>query len=246
MTVFSYRSTEITAPSFGLIVLQSDERIEADFRAILPPQVELFVSRVPSADQVTSDTLEQMHGHLKTAASLLPPARAFDVVGYGCTSGSAQIGAVRVAEQVQAGTNTQAVTDPASALIAACGALGLRRLALLSPYIEPVSARLRDVLDHNDIATPVFGTFAEPNEAAVVRIAPMSIKAAAAHLTKDADVDGIFLSCTNLRAVEFTEELQAELGVPILSSNLVLAWHMCQLAGVETQLLDGARALTGR
>ena len=77
-----------SAATMGLIVLQSDETIEAEFRAILPQaDVATYVSRVPSAAEVTTETLAEMEAELPRAARLLPPTLAFDVVGYGCTSG---------------------------------------------------------------------------------------------------------------------------------------------------------------
>lgn len=226
----------------GLIVLQTDEQIETDFRALLPPQAGFYTSRVPSAPEVSRDSLQAMEAHLSAAAALLPDAQQFDAVGYGCTSGTAQIGPDQIAARVRAGVPTQAVTEPVSALIAACRYLGLRRLAILSPYIEPVSAQLRHVLDGAGIATPVFASFDEAEESRVARIAPHSIIAASNAVMAGADVDGLFLSCTNLRAVEVIPTLQAELGVPVLSSNLVLAWHMCTLARLPNTILQDQNA----
>ena len=48
---------------------------------MLPPDSELYVSRVPSDAQVTTETLARMEAHLSTAARLLPPLgrwRRFD------------------------------------------------------------------------------------------------------------------------------------------------------------------------
>jgi len=44
-------------PQIGLIVLQADETIELEFRHLIPAEVEIFVSRVPSGEEVTPDTL---------------------------------------------------------------------------------------------------------------------------------------------------------------------------------------------
>ncbi len=240
MKVFDYELSRSRDPLLGLIVLQTDERIELDFRHLLPRNVGLHVSRVPSAPQVSRESLQRMAGDLGQSAALLP-ATAFDVVGYGCTSGSAQIGPDRIAELVRAGVDTRAVTEPVSALIDACRHLGLTRLAFLSPYVETVSDRLRAVLSASGIETPVFGSFDEASEARVVRIDKASIVAASVTLTTGAAVDGLFLSCTNLDAVAASGEIARLTGVPVLSSNLVLAWHMCALAGVETDLLQGQR-----
>lgn len=226
----------------GLIVLQSDERIELDFRRLIPGEVELFVSRVPSGLDVTPETLQEMDQHLPQAASLLPQVRPYAAVGYGCTSGAAQIGPAAVAAQLRRGAKTRAVTEPVSALVAACAALGLTRLAILSPYVAAVSERLRAVLAGQGIETPVFGSFEESEEARVARFAPESIHTAAVDLVRTGGVDGLFLSCTNLDTLDIIAPLEAETGLPVLSSNLVLAWHLSRLAGVVLgDLPAGAR-----
>ena len=123
------------------------------------------------------------------------------------------------------------VTDPVAALLAACRAAGVERLGLLSPYVEPVSARLRDVLAKHGIETPVFATFQEAEEAKVAAIDEASIRSAALKLMADGGAQALFLSCTNLRTLNVILELQEFLNIPVWSSNLVLAWDMQRLAG---------------
>lgn len=83
------------------------------------------------------------------------------------------------------------------------------------------------------VLTPVFGSFDEAEEARVVRIDSASVYAAAVDLMQDAEVDGLFLSCTNLRTLDVIKPLEEVLGLPVLSSNLVMGWHLASLAGVE-------------
>jgi maleate isomerase len=230
--VFPYRTADLTAPRLGLIALQADETIEGDLRRLMSEGVEMLVSRVASDVEVTRDTLAAMEGHLTAAAALFPADMQFDVVGYGCTSGTAQIGDLRVAEKVRSGTRAAHVTQPLSALVAACRSLGVRRLAVLSPYVAEVSARLREVLQSQGIETAVFGSFHVSTEATVVRIDAPSIRSAALALVGEADVDAVFLSCTNLRTLDVIRPLEAQLDMPVLSSNQVLAWHMMELAGL--------------
>lgn len=232
MNVYRYTLAPNDAPPIGLIVLQTDETIERDMRRLLG-DAPLYVTRVPSAPVVTSETLQQMANEISGAASLLPQAAEFSAIGYGCTSGTAQIGPNQISDLVKAGTATKGVTEPVSALIAACNHLGIKRLAFLSPYIAEVSGRLRNVLADADVQTPVFGSFAEELEEKVVRIDGASIINAARDLCADARVDGLFLSCTNLRTLDVIVPLEAELDIPVLSSNLVLGWHMAQLAGIS-------------
>ena len=244
MTVFQFETSADTDPNIGLIVLQADQRIEQDFRRLFHDDIRLLVTRVPSGLAVTPDTLQEMQDHIPRAAALLPQDQDFDAVGYGCTSGAAQIGQQKVADLVRQGIATAAVSDPLSALVMACGELGIHRLAVLSPYIEDVSAKLRDALAGNGIETPVFGTFCESQEAKVARISADSIKRGAIQLAYQGDVQAIFLSCTNLNTLDVIPEIEAETGVPVLSSNLVLAWHLLRLSGVHKTLRGDNRLLT--
>lgn len=236
MQTFDYDCDPDDRLKLGLVVLQADRTIEDDMRSLLPANASLLVSRVPSGVAVTSESLAEMEDHLTGAACLFPRGHRFDVVGYACTSGTAQIGASRIAELVSAGTEAGAVTDPVSALLAACQAAGLNRLALLSPYVASVSDRLRSKLHEAGVETPVFGSFDEVNEAKVAEIGASSIERAAAALVRGAEVDGVFLSCTNLRTLAVSDSLQLRLGVPVLSSNLVLAWHMLVRANAAPRL----------
>ncbi|MCR8546469.1 Asp/Glu racemase [Salipiger sp. P9] len=230
--------------ALGLIVLQSDETVEADMRRLIPARAGLMVSRVPSGAEVTPETLAEMEGHLPQAAALFPPWARFRAVGYACTSGTAQIGAAQVASQIGGAVQTDAVTEPVSALTAACAALGLRRLGLISPYVAPVSERLRAVLAEAGIETPAFASFEVPEEAQVARIGPESLRAAARRVAGGAELDGLFLSCTNLRTLALIPALEAALGLPVLSSNQVLAWHMLRLAGFSAPRRAPGRLFT--
>ncbi len=223
---------ELTQPigskaTLGLVVLQTDETLEQDFRRLFPDRdIAIYVSRVPSADELSADSIAAMEAELPRAARLLPGAAQFDAVGYGCTSGTTLIGAEAVAEMLRRGVETPVVTDPLTAALKALEALGVKRLGLVTPYIESIAAPVRDAFVTAGFAVGETLTFGEAVEARVARIAPGSIKAASRAAAKGADA--VFLSCTNLRTLDIIDALEAELGVPVLSSNQVLAWHMAE------------------
>jgi len=226
-----------TRARLGMIVLQSDETLEYDLRRIIPAQdIALFITRVRSAPTVSTETLAQMERDLPQAASLLPPAK-FAAVGYGCTSGTSVIGAGRIDELIRSGTDTQATTNPMTALIAACAHLGVTQLSFLSPYVEQVSAHLRSCLNEQGIITDSFANFNEESEAAVARIDTPSVIDAAVTLHERNPQQAIFMSCTNLQTLDAIPEIERSCGVPVLSSNLCLAWHLAYLAGI-TPLQD--------
>ena len=230
---FPYKLGDGSIPqaNFGLIVLQPDETIEHDMRRLLPgSEVGIYTSRVPSASNVSTESLAQMEPTLSGAAELLPPQMNFDVVGYGCTSGTSVIGPKNISNLISCACRVRYVTEPVSALIAACGFLGVRKVAILSPYVSNVSQMLRSTLTKKGLQMVVLGSFNEGNEANVARITEKSIKEAALTLVKDSQAEAIFLSCTNLKTLNIINEIEVEANIPVLSSNQVLAWHMALLA----------------
>lgn len=217
-------------PPMGLIVLQTDETIEPEFAADFANDPSpLYVTRIASSKTVSTESLADMETLLPAAADLLPKARAYRVVGYGCTSASSVIGSERVAQLVQQTCDTAHVTNPLKAALACAAHHGVSKFALLSPYVAEVNVPLRAAFAKGGVSTDVFGTFAEAEEAKVVRISTASVVEAACALGADPAVEAVFLSCTNLRTQTAILQIRAKIGKPVFSSNQCLAWHMKQL-----------------
>ena len=214
---------------FGLVVLRADLTIETELRALLPGDRALLVSRIPSGADVTIGTLAAMEGELARAASLFPEGQRLRALGYGCTSGASVIGSHRVTDLLRQGVETGTVHDPLSALVAACRAEGVRRLGVVTPYLIDVTDTLCAALESQGITVPHRTAFGIATEADVARI-PAPFVAAQARAMRERDVDAVFLSCTNLRTLAALRLLEREPGVPVWSSNLVLARAM---AGAE-------------
>ncbi|MDZ7712138.1 MAG: Asp/Glu racemase [Rhodovibrio sp.] len=218
------------APAAGIIVLSVDRTVEADLRALVPAAaLSLCHTRIESAPDVSAASLAAMADRLPAAAALLPGG--LQAVGYACTSGALMIGEARVRQLIADAHPDAATTNPLSALKAACAGLGVRRLGLLSPYVAEVSAGMRAHLAECGIPVTAFASFEEENEARVASIAPRSVAAGLRRLAAQGDCDALFASCTGLRAVEAIGAVERELGLPVMASNQVLAWHLLRLCG---------------
>ncbi|MEM6386578.1 MAG: aspartate/glutamate racemase family protein [Pseudomonadota bacterium] len=234
MSITLYRFEDDPRPRLGLLVLQADETIEDDFRRFFnPDRVRLHISRVPSGDELNPATIEAMRADLPAAARILPRSVTFDVVGYACTSGATMIGPERVQSLVKSGCTTNQVTDPLTATRAALQALNAKRLAILSPYIPSVAEPLHCAFEEAGLEIAGTLSYGEETEANVARMAPQVLADAARELAKETEADALFLSCTNLRTLGILDSLEAELGIPVLSSNQALAWHMAWLAAMN-------------
>tara|TARA_B110000914_G_C15433982_1_gene432829 strand:- start:183 stop:938 length:756 start_codon:yes stop_codon:yes gene_type:complete len=222
-----------TKATLGLIVLQTDETLESEFAKVIPNDgVALYHSRIPMSNEVNSDTLKQMQIDIPISAGLLPPALSFDVIGYGCTSGATIIGPEAVRDAVQKTHPEAQVTDPITAIIAACEALNAKKLAFLTPYVPEVSMQMREKLETSGRFVVAFGSFEESEDRVVAKISETSIINAIESVASQAECDVVVVSCTSLRSTGLIAEAERRIGKPVITSNLAMAWHMMKLANL--------------
>ena len=223
--------------AIGLIVLASDQTIEQEFRRLLDlPGVGLYESRIYNDSVITPETLKQMEAGIATATGLILPGIPIDVVGYGCTSGAMVIGEAAVAERIREIRPGVACTTPMTAAFAAFASLGVRRLALLTPYVDEINQAMRRHIEAQGYQVTAMGSFNEEDDRNVARITPAAVREAARELGRHPEVEAVFVSCTNLRVIDIICELEAELGKPVTSSNHAMAWHCLRLAGADDRL----------
>ena len=223
----------------GLLVLESDQTMEAELRELTAlPGVALYHARLANDAEVTPETLAKMEAELPKAAALLPDYLGLQSIGYGCTSGSTIIGEARVADIINTHHSGVPSSNPLTAAKAALQRLGVRRLALLTPYTPDVTQAMHTEFDKAGIAVTAVGSFYEDSDITVGRIDPASILKATLELGRLDDCDGVFVSCTSLRTAGLIEEAEAALGKPVTASNHALAWHLMRLAGI-TDPQDG-------
>ena len=199
-----------------------------------------YHSRIASADDVTAELLNQMQYNLQSSVGLLPKGIDFDVIGYGCTSASAVIGEQRICALIQQQRPTTQVTNPVSAVKAALRAVDANTIGFVSPYIAEVTASIRQNLTAAGFTIAAMGSFNESADAVVAKMTEQSILNALTTVANDRETpcDAIFVSCTNLRVARIIEQAELALGIPIISSNQALIWHMLRLANIKDSI-DG-------
>ncbi|WP_169569948.1 Asp/Glu racemase [Sneathiella limimaris] len=220
----------------GLIVLQADETLETEFRSVLTdPSIRLYHSRIPSGADLNPETLMQMKADLPMAASLLPKTAEFDVIGYACTSGATFIGRDTVRKLIQTHHPDALVSDPITAVLAAFRKLNLKRLGFITPYVAEVSAAMRELLENEGLDIAAFGSFEQMEEALVARISDQSVLNALIDMGSRDDIEGLFVSCTNVNSFGIIEEAERLINKPVVTSNQALFWHMLTLSDVATK-----------
>jgi maleate isomerase len=163
-----------------------------------------------------------------------------EVVAYACTSGSFVRGVRGEAtlRRTMEGAGAPAACTTSGALVDAITQLGIGRVAIATPYIEPVTKRLVGFLREHAVQTVscaglgLLGKIWRVTYAEVVEI----VKAA------DSDeADALFISCTNLPTYDLIAPLEAALGKPVLTANQVTMWAALRAIGREA--IGGGRLL---
>lgn len=218
----------------GLIVLSTDESLENEARMVLAGRpVSLLHARIPAQPDVTPDSLRRMADEMTATAARLP--RGLDVIGYGCTSASTIIGPDKVAALIQQAHPGVKVSTPITAVTAALKALGVGRIGYGSPYVQSVTAPMREFLAGQGIDTVAETSFDQSDDYTVARITEGSTRNMLESLAETPDAEGFFTSCTNLRTFGIIDAVEAATGRPVVSSNQALLWHMLHLAGVDAR-----------
>ncbi len=220
--------------AIGLLVLATDQTMEHEFRQLIrQPGVALYESRLWNDADVTRATLRAMRERITPATELILPGCKLDVVTFGCTSASMELGEDEVFRQIHAARPEVACTTPVTAAFAAFRALSARRVGVLTPYSAEVNEGVRAYLTGHGVDVAAFATFNERDDRKAARIAPDSIVAGVKALARGTKLDCVFVSCTSLRLTEVVAEAEAATGLPVTSSDHALAWHCLRLAGIR-------------
>ena len=227
----------------GLIVLSSDCTVERDFMNMRPSDdVVIYASRLRNINPCTIENLRSMAPLLTEAAALIIPDGPLDVVAYGCTSGTVAIGYDAVAERIQAGRPGVACVTPITAAMAAFEAFKLRRIAIMTPYVDEVSLPMVRYIEDQGVKVAGLTSFQIADDNDMARIPVETIIQAALEADRE-DAEALFISCTAVRAVDCIERIETELGKPVISSNLAMFWQALRTAGYGAPLPGFGRLL---
>ncbi|WP_215866234.1 maleate cis-trans isomerase family protein [Acidithiobacillus thiooxidans] len=223
--------------AIGLLVLETDQTIEHEWRQIMNlPGVAYFESRLPSPSTVGLSSLAEMEAHIAPATRLIVPDVKLNVVAFGCTSGAIVIGEDRVFAQIRDVRPGVACTTPITAAMAGLHALQVRNTALVTPYVHSVNDGFKRYIEAAGIAVRRIVTFNHAIDNEVARIDRASLRTAILTACASSDIDAVFVACTSLRMATLIQEVEVEIGKPVVSSNSAMAWHALRLANVQDPL----------
>jgi len=226
----------------GVLVPPGNPTVEPEFYRMAPDGVSIHFARLDPGDD-TRDPGSASGMEARTRAyleGLAAPARALavvrpTVVALAHTASSYANGFANEAalvERLSAMAGVQAVTA-AAGVRAALEHLGVKRLALGTPYPPEISAQGKaywqaagfQIVGYHRLED-VESIYTESEERAY----------ALARAADAPDADGVLLSGTGLPTAGVIETLEQDLGKPVISSTLALFWRALRAAGVRSRV----------
>lgn len=228
----------------GFVLLATEQTIEDDMALLRPEGVGVHFARVPIPDSITVASLTAQADHLGPAARTLLPDGSLDVVCYACTSGSLVLGETRVTGELHKGAPKAKATSLIAAALAALRAVGARRVAVATPYLDEINAREAAYMEEAGFDIVRIEGLNIERDSDMVRLRPDFLEDFAISVDCP-EADALFLSCGALRTLGIVDGLEKRLGKPVICSNQAMMWHCLRLAGVHDQR-DGYGQLFAR
>jgi len=228
----------------GLIVPSTNTINEPEFWRMAPEGVTIHTARVLLLGKATTESYFEMANALDRAAKELATAEV-DVVAYGCTSGSIICPLPELLDGMAKNANAPA-TAAAGAVVAALRALGVRKVAVATPYVSFVNdSEKRFLEDYGFEVTSLHGLeLGETQEErrGIGRVPPRHVYAMAREVDRP-DAEAIFVSCTNLATLDVIADIERDLGKPVITSNQACFWACLRLMGLNTPVSGYGRLL---
>jgi maleate isomerase len=220
----------------GFIVPGANSCAEDDFRAMAPAGVSTLVTRFPTAAiGVADDDVATA-----VAAGRLLAEAAPDMIVFHCTSGSvAGGGGARstIAAEIERSTGvcTSATTE---SVVAALGALGASSVALVTPYPDELNHHLAAFLTAAGFDVAACAGLGIGDPEALAAVSPTEWLTFALDCVPGSRADAVFIPCANVTAAAAIDDVETQLGVPVVTANQCVLWYALRSTRV-TSGVDG-------
>jgi maleate isomerase/arylmalonate decarboxylase len=243
-----HKSTYSYAAKIGLLVPPTNTVNEAEWSRMMPEGVTFHTHRMPlHPNSSTEEGREELLHDLDRAVGLLRQADV-DVVAYACTAGSMTSPANLLPDAITARTGAAAVTT-AGAIVAALRTLGARRVSVATPYdAEKNDHEVHFLADSGLAVERILGLgigAGGPSEFPLIAQTPLERVREIARACFVHGSDALLITCTDFPSLALVSGLEAEFGVPVVTSNTATLWACLRRAGIAAKI-DGAGVLLAR
>ena len=112
--------------------------------------------------------------------------------------------------------------------------LGVRSVAVVTPYPEALTGPIRAGLEADGLTVPVAAGLGLTDSLEIAAVPPEAIARFAVETFRRGPADAVFVACCTFRAFDARDTIAAALGVPVVTSNQAAL-------GAALRVLDGDR-----
>ncbi len=242
----------------GQIVPSSNTTMETEIPALIraresvAPERFSFHSARMRMKHVTKEELAKMDSDSDRCALELSDARV-DVLGYACLVAIMSMGRGyhRVSEQRLRGRTLEnegpaPVVTSAGALVEGLHALGAKKVALLAPYMKPLTALVVDYIEHEGIEV-LDAVSLEISDNLEVGARDPRAPIEISHRLNTANCDAVVISaCVQMPSLASVEPVEKRIGLPTVSSAVCTTWRMLKALELPAHAPGGGALLSGR
>ena len=217
----------------GLLVPAVNNTMERELWSMVPDGVTVSTARIVCEREATAENLREMEFKGKAACARVITAEP-QVVLFGCTSASFFQGSAWNAafqKELSDIAGLPAIST-SGAMAEALQRNNVRKVDVVTPYVETTNERLRRYLESEGIAVNNLGTFDMFDHA---RIQPTDVYQKVRETVTD-EADAVFVACTQVRALEVVDLLEKDLGKPVFSANQASFWKVFDTLGIDPEL----------
>ena len=218
-------------PRIGLIIPSANSLTEPQFHRYLPPGVSAHIARLRMAGKFRKP-LDELKKSLIEAAEALSDVHPAMIV-FHCTANSMENGLAHeaaIVDIVEKASGCPTIST-AQAITRAFDQVGIKKLVLISPYVKATNEHeVKYLGEAGYTVVHELGLGLESH--AYAKVTPEEWKKVVTENTR-AEADGYFLSCTNTRMIEAIDDLERDLGKPVINSNQATLWACLKRLGIE-------------
>ncbi|MFS0646955.1 hypothetical protein [Siminovitchia sp. 179-K 8D1 HS] len=205
----------------GLLVPHTDTTLEFDMKRYLPNHFSVHTERMWLKDVTVESEKIMIAQEVPRAISFLEEIKPETVV-FGCTSAGAIYG--RQGDETLKGTIFAKlkcrVVSAFSAVLTYLTEINPNRLAVITPYVDSVTMRMVKGLEESGFNVNYSRGMNLLKDIEIGKLTPENIIRFIEMQSEYLEyTDVLFLSCTNLRALECKEILQDKLKLKVITSN---------------------------
>ncbi|BCF99198.1 maleate isomerase [Paraburkholderia sp. PGU19] len=243
----------------GQIVPSSNTTMETEIPAMLTSRYELFPeerftfhSARMRMMHVTPEELKKMDVDSDRCALELSDARC-DVLAYACLvaimcqgAGYHRTSESRLKKTVESNGAPTPVVSSAGALVEGVKTMGFKRVAIITPYMKPLTQQVVDYIQSEDIEVTDSISLEVSDNLAVGRLDPLNLIGHADRLDIS-NADAVVLSaCVQMPSLPAIQAVEDRLGKPVLSAATSTVYRILKTLGLNPHVPNAGYLLSGK